>query len=161
MSRKNDNGRWSHFVVQKGVTQRGDEETEAFSDDEGDKDSPEKRRQNKRETQVVHAHASILARAIPKIKAFAGGVAGKLQRDDQDTTGAQLAIPVEGVTSFSSKSVEAARELDRSSETNIYQRAVNRRTEMGLDQRAQQTYITFNVRKLIELFNWSEHYKFY
>lgn len=149
------------FLMSKGTLRRGDEPTEEYSDDEDEKDSDAKRRENKDAVRLTRARSKSIANRIPKAPALRGVPRDTLEPDTSKRGSARLRIPVDGVQSFSDQTMTAARELDRESQTSIYQTTVNQRTPSGIDQRVQQTFVTFDPEPLLQLWNKSKQWKWY
>lgn len=150
------------FLRSKGLSRRGDEDTEAYSDDEGEKDTDATRRERKEAVQLTRARAKSISEKIPKNRQFReGSVRKEVNLDTSEKNSTRYSIPVDGITSFSDSSVTAARELDRETHTAMRQVTVNQRTQSGIDQRVQQTFITFDPKPLLEAWVYAKGYPMY
>lgn len=148
------------YFMGRGSTKGIDEETDAYSDGEDEQDTPQRKRENRETVQVVKAEAaSLRARAASKAE-FKGATMSKELTIDTVTskTEPRVAFEVEGLTRFTDKTLDAARNLDYNARTTAYQTRASSRGRGGIEHDTQRTMISFDIKAVIEEYFASKQY---
>jgi hypothetical protein len=146
------------YYNKMGRQMRGDEETDAYSDGEGEQDSTSKRKQNKTETQVVNAYTSMLRDKTKKI--FSRSNPGN--DNELDTTSepgtTRLGFALEGVNTLNQRTMQRARDIDPAAQTLIYSATTTERGTNNLDQNVTRTNVSYNHGVILNRWRESNYY---
>jgi len=136
------------YYSRRGYAQRGDEETAAFSDDEGPEDSSEVKRERRDRVQLLNATKSELvhlASQTPGLENARVAVASMI-----DSNG-RVGVGLTGMSRINQETMTRARQIDRSVESELSMETlkyVNNETQTAVSTLGAR--LTFNAIKVID-----------
>lgn len=150
-------GDFLKYYSRRGHQQRGDEETDAYSDNEGEEDTRNLRRERRERTKLVNsAKSSLVQRAVQTPGLTSAQVAVSSIVDTKGRVGVGLT----GVSKVNEDTMRAARNINRAYESEVTMENLNYTNhETQMNVQGMGAKLTLNALRLLDLFTDAKKWK--